>query len=151
MLLSQSADAVDHVMGQFDVATPHLPDLDNLIHRLTELRDSQPEPQVAHVLFETPADLADEAPAHAADNSHEEALGASLDDALSDATLPVEHIVDGLRQAVRDMRIVPILCMSALHNIATDQAADFMVELGIVATLREVSVLIGPARRESSR
>lgn len=92
MLLSQSADAVDHVMGQFDVATPHLPDLDNLIHRLTELRDSQPEPQVAHVLFETPADLADETPANAADSSHEDALGASLDDALSDASLPVEHI-----------------------------------------------------------
>jgi len=92
MLLSQSADAVDHVMGQFDVPSPQLPDLTNLIHRLTELRDSQPEPQVAHVLFETPADLSDDASTHAADAAHEETLGASLDDALSDASLPVEHI-----------------------------------------------------------
>lgn len=92
MLLSQSADAVDHVMGQFDVPSPQLPDLDNLIHRLTELRDSQPEPQVAHVLFETPADVSDEAPLHAAEPTHEASFGASLDEALSDASQPVEHI-----------------------------------------------------------
>jgi chemosensory pili system protein ChpA (sensor histidine kinase/response regulator) len=92
MLLSQSADAVDHVMGQFDVPSPQLPDLDNLIHRLTELRDSQPEPQVAHVLFETPADPSDEAPLHAAEPTHEATFGASLDEALSDASQPVEHI-----------------------------------------------------------
>jgi chemosensory pili system protein ChpA (sensor histidine kinase/response regulator) len=92
MLLSQSADAVDHVMGQFDVPSPQLPDLDNLIHRLTELRDSQPEPQVAHVLFETPADVSDDAPLHAAEPSHEATFGASLDEALADASQPVEHI-----------------------------------------------------------
>lgn len=92
MLLSQSADAVDHVMGQFDVPSPQLPDLDNLIHRLTELRDSQPEPQVAHVLFETPADLSDDAPLHAAESTHEATFGASLDEALADASQPVEHI-----------------------------------------------------------
>jgi chemosensory pili system protein ChpA (sensor histidine kinase/response regulator) len=92
LLLSQSADAVDHVMAQFDAPSPQLPDLDSLIHRLTELRDSQPEPKVAHVLFETPSDAADDVPTHVADSSHEEALGASLDEALSDASAPVEHI-----------------------------------------------------------
>ncbi|ULU25110.1 Hpt domain-containing protein [Dyella terrae] len=93
LLLSQSADAVDHVMNQFDVPSPQLPDLDDLIHRLTELRDSQPEPKVAHVLFETPIDLQDEVPAHLADASHEESFGASLDEALSDASKPVEPAV----------------------------------------------------------
>jgi len=92
LLLSQSADAVDHVMGQFDAPSPQLPDLDGLIHRLTELRDSQPEPKVAHVLFETPADLHDDASTHAVDLSHEDSLGASLDEALSHAALPAEHI-----------------------------------------------------------
>jgi chemosensory pili system protein ChpA (sensor histidine kinase/response regulator) len=90
LLLSKSADAVDHVMNQFDVSSPQLPDLDGLIQRLTELRDSQPEPKVAHVLFETSADLQDEVPAHMADASHEDSFGASLDEALSDASLPAE-------------------------------------------------------------
>lgn len=92
LLLSQSADAVDHVMSQFDAPSPQLPDLNGLIHRLTELRDSQPEPKVAHVLFETPAEHADEASVHAADAAHEASLAASLDEALSDTTQPVEHI-----------------------------------------------------------
>ncbi|RAO75594.1 Hpt domain-containing protein [Dyella jiangningensis] len=82
-LLSQSADAVDHVMNQFDAPSPQLPDLDGLIQRLTELRDSQPEPQVAHVLFEPHADELDGAAA--GEGTHEEALGASLDAALSHA------------------------------------------------------------------
>ena len=55
-LLARSADAVDYVMGQFDAPNPQLPDLEGLIARLTELRDSQPEPQVAHVLFEPQED-----------------------------------------------------------------------------------------------
>jgi len=51
-LLSQSADMVDHVMEQFDAAHPQLPDVSALIARISELRDHQPEPQVAHVVFE---------------------------------------------------------------------------------------------------
>jgi len=85
-LLSQSADAVDHVMGQFDASSPQLPNIDALIQRLTELRDSQPEPKVAHVLFETQTeDLADAA-APTNDAEREHALAASLDRALSDAS-----------------------------------------------------------------
>jgi chemosensory pili system protein ChpA (sensor histidine kinase/response regulator) len=55
-LLARSADAVDYVMGQFDNANPQLPDLEALIARIVDLRDSQPEPQVAHVLFEPQED-----------------------------------------------------------------------------------------------
>ncbi|RDS84651.1 response regulator [Dyella monticola] len=51
-LLQQSADVVDEVMAQFDAPHPHLPDAAGLIARLTELRDHQPEPQMAHVVFE---------------------------------------------------------------------------------------------------
>jgi chemosensory pili system protein ChpA (sensor histidine kinase/response regulator) len=55
-LLARSADAVDYVMGQFDNPNPQLPDLEALIARIVDLRDSQPEPQVAHVLFEPQED-----------------------------------------------------------------------------------------------
>ncbi|RUL62408.1 response regulator [Dyella dinghuensis] len=51
-LLRQSADVVDQVMAQFDAAHPQLPDASALIARLEELRDHQPEPQIAHVVFE---------------------------------------------------------------------------------------------------
>ncbi|HEX8777945.1 MAG TPA: response regulator, partial [Rhodanobacter sp.] len=69
-LLDRSADVVDHVMAQFDVATPQLPNVDLLTTQLIELRDRYPESQVAHVGIEahgeaapSPADAA--APADA--------------------------------------------------------------------------------------
>jgi chemosensory pili system protein ChpA (sensor histidine kinase/response regulator) len=51
-LLRQSADVVDEVMAQFDAPHPQLPDASGIIARLAELRDHQPEPQIAHVVFE---------------------------------------------------------------------------------------------------
>ncbi|GFZ94864.1 Hpt domain-containing protein [Dyella caseinilytica] len=78
-LLRQSADVVDEVMTQFDVSNPQLPDASALIERLEQLRDHQPEPQMAHVVFEPhhvePAAVAHE-PAHLefnepADAAHE--------------------------------------------------------------------------------
>jgi chemosensory pili system protein ChpA (sensor histidine kinase/response regulator) len=78
-LLAQSADVVDHVMAQFDAPEPQLPAVDALTARLIELRDSQPEPKVAHVLFDPHAeDLSAEMP----DDSAAAALDAGLDDAL---------------------------------------------------------------------
>ncbi|MBP1474640.1 Hpt domain-containing protein [Frateuria sp. MAH-13] len=77
-LLAQSADVVDHVMAQFDAAEPQLPSVDALTARLIELRDSQPEPKVAHVLFDPHAeDLATELP--------DDAVAAALDAGLGDA------------------------------------------------------------------
>ncbi|NUR22194.1 Hpt domain-containing protein [Frateuria sp.] len=78
-LLAQSADVVDHVMAQFDAPEPQLPDVDVLTARLVELRDSQPEPKVAHVLFDSRAeDLSAEMP----DDGVAAALDAGLGDAL---------------------------------------------------------------------
>ncbi|HKR75306.1 MAG TPA: Hpt domain-containing protein, partial [Rhodanobacter sp.] len=73
-LLDRSADVVDHVMAQFDVATPQLPNVDLLTNQLIELRDRYPESQVAHVGAETHAEAAPSlvesaAPADAADES----------------------------------------------------------------------------------
>ena len=57
-LLDRSADVVDHVMAQFDVAAPQLPNVDLLTTQLIELRDRYPESQVAHVGIETHAEAA---------------------------------------------------------------------------------------------
>jgi elongation factor G len=79
---------------------------------------------------EIPANLAEEARA-----AHEalvemvaEGNDALMEEFFAEGTLPVEHIVDGLRQAVRDLRIFPVLCASAPHNIGSDQILDFVVE-----------------------
>jgi len=69
-LLDESMRAVDHVMGQFDVAQPKLPLVDVLTAQIISLRDNYPESKVAHVVYEphltdlaSNEDAADEAPA----------------------------------------------------------------------------------------
>jgi elongation factor G len=52
-----------------------------------------------------------------------------LEEFFAEGTLPVEHIVDGLKQAIRDRRLFPVFCCSALHNIGTGQLLDQLVEL----------------------
>ena len=53
---------------------------------------------------------------------------ALLEEFFAEGTLPIEHILDGLKQAVRDLRIFPVLCASALHNIGTDLILDFITQ-----------------------
>jgi elongation factor G len=53
---------------------------------------------------------------------------ALMEEFFDQGTLPVEHIIEGLNQAVRELRLFPVLCASALHNIGTDQILNFMVE-----------------------
>ena len=79
---------------------------------------------------EIPADLAD-----AAQKAHEALveLVAEGDDALMEeffekGTLPVEHIVDGLKLGIRDMRIFPVMCASGFHNVGTDQILNLITE-----------------------
>ncbi|WP_445146173.1 Hpt domain-containing protein [Dyella sp. Tek66A03] len=90
-LLSRSADAVDEVMGQFDAPAPQLPNIDALIQRIAELRDSQPEPQVAHVLFEPHADDLVDSDGPTNDAEREDLLAASLDEALSGVSGTTVH------------------------------------------------------------
>ena len=77
-----------------------------------------------------PAELAD-----AAKEAHETLVEmvAENDDALMEeffekGTLPIEHIQEGLRQAIVDDRIFPVLCASGLHNAGTDLMLDFILE-----------------------
>src|SRR3954464_15680985 len=67
---------------------------------------------------EIPGDVAE-----AAQKAHEaliemvaEGNDALMEEYFDKGTLPAEHILDGLRSAVRDMRIFPVLAGSALHN-----------------------------------
>jgi len=73
--------------------------------------------------------------AEAAKQAHEalvemvaEGNDALLEEFFDKGTLPVEHILDGLQQAIRERRIYPVLCGSALHNVGSDLLMNFVVE-----------------------
>jgi elongation factor G len=53
---------------------------------------------------------------------------ALMEEFFDKGTLPTEKIQDGLRLAIRDRRIYPVLCASGLHNIGTDLILNFLVE-----------------------
>ncbi len=79
---------------------------------------------------EIPANLAE-----AAQAGHEaliemvaEGNDALLEEFFDKGTLPVEHILDGLREAVRGRRIYPVLCASGLRNVGSDLILNFTVE-----------------------
>ena len=52
-----------------------------------------------------------------------------LEEFFATGTLPVEHILSGLRDAVRDRRISPILCTAAAQNIGIDLVLNFLVDI----------------------
>ena len=86
-----------------------------------------------------PGDLAD-----AAGKAHEalvemvaEGNDALMEEFFAEGTLPVEHIVDGLKQAIKERRLYPVLCASALHNIGSDLLLGFIVDNLPAATDRE--------------
>src|SRR6266404_757318 len=79
---------------------------------------------------EIPGDLAE-----AAQKAHEaliemvaEGNDALMEEYFDKGTLPVEHILEGLRDAVRENRIYPVLCASSLHNVGTDLILNFIVD-----------------------
>jgi len=88
---------------------------------------------------EIPGNLAD-----AAQTAHEALveMAAEGDDALMEeffdkGTLPTEHIIDGLRKGMRELRIFPVLCASANHNVGTDQILSFVTDYMPAPTERE--------------
>ena len=77
-----------------------------------------------------PADRAD-----AAQKAHEaliemvaEGNDALMEQYFDKGTLEPDQILTGLRQAIRERRIHPVLCASGLHNIASDSLLNFVVE-----------------------
>ncbi len=74
--------------------------------------------------------------AEAATKAHEalvemiaEANDELMEEFFATGTLPVEHIVSGLQEAVRERRIVPILCAAASQNIGSDALMNFVAEV----------------------
>jgi elongation factor G len=72
----------------------------------------------------------------AADAAHEALIEmiAEGDDELMEeffatGTLPVEHIISGLKKAVGNRRIFPVLCASASQNIGTDLVLSLIAEI----------------------
>lgn len=51
-----------------------------------------------------------------------------MEEFFETGTLPAEHIIDGLRAEIRERRIYPVLCGSALHNVGSDQLLNFIIE-----------------------
>jgi elongation factor G len=97
---------------------------------------------------EIPADMAD-----AAQKAHEalvemvaEGNDALMEEFFAEGTLPVEHIIDGLKQGIKELRIFPVLAASSLHNIGTDLILDLIVEDMPAPTFREAPAgVTGPS------
>jgi elongation factor G len=53
---------------------------------------------------------------------------ALMEEFFDTGTLPVDHLLEGLRDAVLKMRIFPVLCASALHNVGSDLLMNFALE-----------------------
>jgi elongation factor G len=51
-----------------------------------------------------------------------------MEEFFDKGTLSPERMIEGLRQAVRERRLYPVLCASALRNIGTDRILDFIVD-----------------------
>ncbi len=79
---------------------------------------------------EIPAEYAEEAK-----RAHEELVeivAEGKDDLMEEffekGTLPEDHIITGIDEEMREMRIFPVLCMSGLHDIGSDWLLDLIVE-----------------------
>jgi elongation factor G len=101
---------------------------------------------------EIPADLAD-----AATKAHEalvemiaEGNDALMEEFFETGTLPVEHLVDGLKGAIREMRMFPVLCASGLHNIGADLILDFIVDNLPAPSEREAELTEGTQKISES-
>ncbi len=53
---------------------------------------------------------------------------ALMEEFFEKGTLPAEQLIEGLRAAVREMRLYPVLCTSGLNNIGADLVLDFVVD-----------------------
>lgn len=52
-----------------------------------------------------------------------------LEEFFATGTLPCDHLISGLQQAVRDRRIFPALCCSAAQNAGADLLMSFLAEV----------------------
>jgi elongation factor G len=79
-----------------------------------------------------------------------------MEEFFDKGTIPEEHLIPALHNAIREDRIFPVLFASGLGNVSTDRLMDFIVEFTPAATEHDVirgEVTTGngepPARKES--
>jgi elongation factor G len=100
---------------------------------------------------EIPANLAD-----AARSAHEklvemiaEGNDALMEEFFDKGTISEEHLVNGLREAMRERRLFPVLVASGLGNIGADRVLDFVVRFAPAATDRApVKAAVAPSNGE---
>ena len=85
-----------------------------------------------------PAELAEEA--KAAHEALVELVAEGKDELMEEffekGTIPEEHLISALHEAIRDDRIFPVLFSSGLGNIGTDHVLDFLVTYAPTAAER---------------
>jgi len=52
-----------------------------------------------------------------------------MDEFFATGTLPVEHIISGLQEEIRDRRIFPVLCSAASQNVGSDLLLRFIAQI----------------------
>src|SRR5207237_4921613 len=89
---------------------------------------------------EIPADMKDIAQA-----AHEklvemiaEGNDALMEEFFDKGTIPEEHLIPALHDAIREDKIFPVLFASGLGNVSTDRLMDFIVEFTPAATEHDV-------------
>jgi elongation factor G len=100
---------------------------------------------------EIPANLAD-----AARSAHEklvemiaEGNDALMEEFFDKGTISEEHLVNGLREAMRERRLFPVLVASGLGNIGADRVLDFVIRFAPAATDRAaVKAAVAPNNGE---
>ncbi len=73
-----------------------------------------------------------------------------MEEFFATGTLPCEHIIEGLREEVRERRIFPILCGSATLNIGTDLLLNHFAEV-FPSPLERAPVPVQENGQESSK
>ena len=83
----------------------------------------------------------------AAQLAHEELIemvaegnDALMEEFFAEGTLPAEHIIDGLKDAIAEDKVFPVLAFSALRNIGTDRLLHFAHEFFPAPTCRPCAV-----------
>ncbi|MFC5526681.1 Hpt domain-containing protein [Rhodanobacter ginsengisoli] len=135
-LLGESIDVVDHVMRQFDVAEPELPNVDALTAQIIEMRDHYPESQVAHVVYErqvgelelqdtedAQGDADDAAAAASSEAGGFEAAGAEAEEFPSDAGRTLDVHPDDAHHDQVAAELVAALGAFDLGDAGAEQAA----------------------------
>jgi len=100
-----------------------------------------------------PASVAD-----AAKTAHEaliemvaEGNDALMEEFFDKGTLAPEQIDTGLKQAIREMRLFPVLCAGGLHNVGTDLILNFIVENLLAPTEREGFAAVADGKESTQK